>query len=239
MPTFVQKKLVESNNLATNSTTLSFDSSITAGSLIVFMVGWNDATATLSSISDGTNTLVAIDDATTSAGGNASLSTRYWMNHPGGTPTFTLTWSTNITGVRIIAHEASGVATASALDQHGTKQQTAPGNGTDTIATDPVTTTTSGQYIFGATFEYLITGFTPAAGTGFTLREGPPGDAQASEDQIQSSAGSIAVKFSPSAGGGQNFLTAIATFKAVSSSSTGFSGAPQATLFKLRGYRGY
>lgn len=211
-PAFVQKKLVETNALGATSTTLTFASNITAGSLVVCMAGWSAGGAvTLSSISDGTNTYTTIDTFST---GNSRLVTSYLLNAPAGATTLTFTWTADPVSIRLVCHEASGVATAAALDQHTGQQQTNPGNGTNTISSTAVTTSTAGQYIFGCSFEYPVTGFTPAAGTGFTLREGPAGDAQATEDQVQSAAGSVTATFSPSAGGTSNFLTAIATFKA-------------------------
>lgn len=213
---FVQSKAA--NNGLDTVVTITFDSNVTAGNVIAGHVGWSSTTATISSIADGLgNTYTPLNNPTTGAFTRAAQF--YAENISGGSCTITVTFSGLVLAV-MVAHEISGVATSSALDKNAMNAQTNPGTGTDAVTSTSVTTTTNGQYIFGAVSELNEMG-TFTQGTGFTSRVDQAG--YSSEDQVQTSAGAIAATFTADAG----FLvpnTGIMTFKAAGGGSGTFPG---------------
>ena len=112
----------------------------------------------------------------------------------------------------IIAHEISGWNT---LDQHRINPQSAPGTGANAVTSGNVTTTTNGQYIFGATIQDDFGPIAITPGTGFTERESTDADnatvPQDSEDRIQATAGNIAATFTQNVN--KDICTCMMTFK--------------------------
>ncbi len=135
----------------------------------------------------------------------------------------TVTFSAAPSASRLLVHEISGCDTTAPLDQHIINAQTnGGGSGTaNSYTSTSKTTTTDGQYVFGA--HVNDNSDTVDAGTGYALRTPTTANYDPmSEDQVQTTHGSIAVTFSPHAGAAQfnGSLTAMMTFKAASSGPT-------------------
>lgn len=194
----------------------AFGSNVVAGNLIVVCVAWGTIAAnsiTLTSITDTLgHTYTLLDNPTDESANNNRAATAYAVNISGGANTVTAHLSGAPFVSNMLVHEASGLATASPLDQHKINAQTGVGTATDAVTSTAVVTTANGEYIFGAQVCTNSNGGAHSAGTGYAIRENSSG-AFSSEDQIQAVAGSIAATFTD----GTNFgahLTAIVTFKA-------------------------
>lgn len=163
----------------------------------------------------GTNTYTEVDTEfrAVPAVGNHRLTTFYAKSITGGALTFTVNTSTSVTDRALtVLCEVSGADATAPLDQHAEQYQVIPGTGTDAVSSGSVTTTTNGQYVYGATIAHIaLTTYTQ--GTGFTSAGTGTGFAGA-EYLIQSSAGSIAATFTQSVN--TDVTTMIATFKAAS-----------------------
>lgn len=200
----------------------SWTTSITAttGHLLVVSVHFLSANLTndFTTLSDGTNTYTAIDSlAAVILGTNTSLNTFYAKNITGGALTVTSNSTSNVVAVaRTVVCEVSGANTSTPLDKHAIQTQALPGTGTDALTSGSVTTTTNGQYVYGAT---VVGGNdTLTAGTGFTGYDSTANTM--AEDQVQSSAGAIAGTFTAAQHGDLNtFITGVATFKAAAAAS--------------------
>lgn len=197
----------------------SYNTTLTAttGNLLVVSVHFyaSNSSTDVSSISDGVNTYTQIDTHTETLGGALiRLTTYYAKNITGGSLTLTTTLSaSNVNASRTVIAEVSGADAGAPLDVHTVQSQTNPGSGTDAITSGSVSTSTSGQYVYGATIPSNNSTF--SAGTGFT--DVTHVALAAAEYQIQSAAGSIAATFTES-GGTLTYFTAVATFKAAASS---------------------
>lgn len=191
-------------NLATY-TTAAFTTS--AGDTLMGWVQWEDPTATLDSVTDGTNTYTLLHNPTT-GDGSARSAMFYCLSVASGSPAVSANLSAAAFG-QVIVHQARGVV---AFDKSALAVQIFPGTGTDAVSSGSVTTTTNGQYIFGASAKCQASGNVLTAGTGFTQRiqQNNSGAASLSESQIQTSAGSIAATFTTSSDG--PYMTGIMTF---------------------------
>ena len=129
------------------------------------------------------------------------------LNAGAGSTKITLTRSTTGGSLRLVAHEYSGLATSSALDQTATGHNTSSTSGT----TSNVTTTQANELIFcvlGCAGADTVTSNSP-----FTQREntGFPGGF-ASQDQVVSSTGTFAANYTISPA--DEYGAIIATYKA-------------------------
>lgn len=207
----------------------SFTASITATNghlLVVSVFVHSDGSDFYSSTSDGaSNTYSSIDSLSDNISG-AFFHTEnlYVKNMIGGSLTITVSLTGTPVDARILVHEYSGADTTAPLDVHkiGARQDN-PGTGTDALTSTSVTTTTNGQCVVGFTHgsqDFTSVGAV-SAGTGYTGRESVLNRVSRSEDQIQSSSGSIAATFtSPYSDINTRFWTGIATFKAAAGGGT-------------------
>lgn len=199
--------------------TITFPGVSTAGNLIAVYCGWGAGGVAVTTIGDGTNTYT--DPGDTKINGTTGRSTtRYAKNISGGTFTVSVSWGADEGFGFCTAHEISGADTTAPLDQHAIVLDTGGASGTDAVAGSAVTTTTAGQYIFGASFDEGG-GATFVAGTGYALRESQAGPGASEDIQSLGSAGSTTITFTQT---GDNFGTyhvATMTFKAA-----GGGGAP-------------
>lgn len=202
---------------------VTFDNPVATNGLVVGCVTNRLSDSATVSVSDDKSNTYTVGTAVSQ--NDMTVTPFYLENIDNGPTVITVTFSTSTAFRSVIVHEASGVATSSALDQATGQAQAAPGTGTDAVSSGSVTTTTNGQYIFGAT---AVTNSFPAsqqftAGTGYTEREETTADSagvnMASEDQIQTSAGSIAATFTQASGNGT--VTHILTFKAAAATGWG------------------
>lgn len=173
-------------------------------------VYWQSTTITLNSVTDGTNTYTLIHNPTT-----VDTTSRYAMFYCLSVTAGTFTVTANLSGAafgNVIVHliRGSGAVT---LDKSALASQGFPGTGTDAVSSGNVTTTTDGQYIFGASAKVNAAGNVLTAGTGFTSRtqQNNSGAASLSESRTQTSAGAIAATFTTSSDG--FYGTGIMTFK--------------------------
>jgi hypothetical protein len=216
-PAFVQGKLNKVWN--GSSVDLTFDTNVSAGNLIAVSTKWESSSVSLNSITascvSGNLTLVdnpiIYDSAKVVAQG-------YGVVSSSGSCTITANFSGPAGGWdAIVAHEVSGVNT---LDGHSFNKQDDV-SGTDAITSGNITTTAAGDYIFGVVWEGGANGPTYTAGMGYTKRVSGDGatGAVATEDKIQTTAGSLAATFT------QNYnwadaITSIMAFRAGSGGGT-------------------
>lgn len=165
---------------------------VASGGLVCGAVCCDGGVTVLTAIDDKLNNYTIVDTKTDVFNGNL-LATFYKENITNAPTIITVTFSGLIADRGVVLHEASGIATSSALDQHATGE--AKTSAVDGITTGNVTTTTAGQYIFCVAINTEDTVGDMSAGTGYTPRETHNGGGffnLCSEDQIQSAAGLIA-----------------------------------------------
>jgi fibronectin type 3 domain-containing protein len=155
------------------SVTVTYRSAQKAGDLNVIAVGWNDSTATVTSVTDSSGNVYKLAVGPTLIPGIASQSIYYSNNIAAATAnTNVVTVSFSVAAVfpDIRIAEYSGINYANPVD--GTVANT--GNSATTSA-GPLTTTSPTDLLFAAN---LVQTTTTGAGTGFTARElsSPDGD---------------------------------------------------------------
>ena len=205
---------------AADTNAVTFGSAVTAGNLIVGVMSFPTSAGPVTSVTDTLGNTYSLLTEVSDAGNDQSLQGFYSANIAGGTPTITVN-GPGAGGARsVIVHEVSGLATSTPLDVQAGAVRITPGAGADALTSGAVTTTTNGQYIFAAavvtsafadgTAEYT-------AGTGYTERVELQVGGQlgiTTEDQVQTSAGSINGTFTADSGAAQTYVAIIATFKA-------------------------
>ena len=159
-PTFVQVKSATPQT-ASGSVAVTYPAAQTAGNLNVVVVGWNDTTSTVSSVSDslGNNYVLAIGPTT---GTGLRQSIYYAAGIKAGSNTVTVRFNQAAVYVDVRALEYSGLDTANPADV----KAGAAGSGTS-ASSGAATTTSANDMIFGAGM--TIARFT-AAGSGFISR---------------------------------------------------------------------
>jgi hypothetical protein len=153
----------------------------TAGNLNLVVVGWNDTTSAVSSVTDSLgNTYILAVGPTTASGARQSI--YYAKNIKGGSNTVTVAFNQAAVYPDIRVLEYSGASITSPIDR------VISGVGSSTTAScGPVTTTAANEVIFAA--DTIATG-TPSAGTGFTARIITTHDSDLAEDEAAATAGS-------------------------------------------------
>lgn len=156
-----------------------FPTSVAVGNVLFIRLIWIDPTAMFSSISDGHNTYVIVDNTINDggSGNHVFCVTAYCVVTTGGSLTVTGTLSSpaasNITMTLI---ELNGVATLGLIvDGHtGLWQDPSAGPATDAVTSGVITPTQNNDLIIGWTWDVENNdGFTP--GTGFTIVAGTSG----------------------------------------------------------------
>ncbi len=156
----------------------------TLGNLNIVAVGWNDTTATVTSVTDSRGNAYTLAIGPTSGTG-LRQSIYYAKNIAAGANTVTVNFSQAAVFVDVRVLEYSGLDTTNPLDV------TAGASGSGTSPTTAAaTTTTASELIFGAGM--TTTHFT-GPGTGFTSRIITTPDSDIAEDKIVSSTGSYNV----------------------------------------------
>jgi IPT/TIG domain len=177
---FVQVKAATPQT-ASASVAVTYTAAQTAGNLNVVLVGWNDTTSTVSSVTDSRGNTYALAIGPTSGTG-LRQSIYYAKNIAAGSNTVTVKFNQAAAFVDIRALEYSGLDTVSPLDVTAG----AAGSGT-TGNSGSATATSVKELIVGAGM--TATRFTQA-GTGFTLRTITNPDADIAEDKVTTAAGS-------------------------------------------------
>jgi len=198
-PTYVQ------GNSATPPTspttvTVPYTAAQTAGNLNLVIVGWNDPTALVSSVTDskGNTYSLAVGPTvlSTANGGPLGQSIYYAKNIAAATAganvvTVTFTAAAVFPDIRVL--EYSGVNPVNPLDV----AKRASGNSA-TSSSGSVTTTNATDLLVGAN---TVESSTNGPGTGFTLRLNTP-DGDIAEDRVVTAAGSYSASAPLSAPGG-------------------------------------
>jgi hypothetical protein len=199
LPTAAAIAFVQSNSAtpAGSQTTVAvvYTLAQTAGNLNVVVVGWNDSTATVSSVVDSKGNTYAVAAAPVVQTGTATQAIYYAKNifsAAAGTNTVTVTFSVAAVGPDIRIAEYTGVDPVNPLD-------VAVGAQGNSVTADSGFTTTTGanDLLIGAN---LVQTLTTGPGTGFTSRVITSPDGDILEDRVVSAVGSYdaAAPVSPS-----------------------------------------
>ncbi|HEY3822145.1 MAG TPA: hypothetical protein VGL81_33500 [Polyangiaceae bacterium] len=156
----------------------------TAGDLDVVAIGWNDATSTISEVTDTSGNAYALAVGPTRLGSDLSQSLYYATNihsAAAGANSVTVTFvqPANVVDLRVV--EYSGLDPVAPLDQTDTGAGTSSGPAT----TGSVTTTTARELLFAAG---MSTDLYSGAGAGFSMRL-VSSDGDAVEDRTVSATG--------------------------------------------------
>jgi chitodextrinase len=183
-PAFAQRNFATPQGALTTVTS-AFTAAQTAGDLNVAIIGWNDTTAQIASVTDSKGNVYALAVGPTQRPGALSQSIYYAKNiaaAAAGANTVTVTFNTaaQYADVRIL--EYSGVDTTAPLDV------TAVGTGSSaSAATAAVTTTSANELLVAGNMVATLTG---SAGAGFTSRVITSPDGDIAEDRLATTAGS-------------------------------------------------
>ncbi len=183
-----------------NTVIKALDQNVTTGNLIIVYVYWGSLTDTLDSITDSCgNNYTIVSSILIQHGSSAEAA--YAKNVIGGSPCIvTATFSADENVKAMIIHEISGADVNSPLDGN-TAFYTQGGAGVD-INLNTFSTSSNGDYIFGAMISPSQNGTTVTSGANYTRRIFDQGGYSAnltSEDQIQDSASaSTKISFSVS-----------------------------------------
>ena len=157
---------------------LSYPAAQLSGDLNIVVVGWNDTTATVQSVTDSAGNTYSLAIGPTS-GTALRQSIYYAPNIVGGANTVTVTFNQPAAYPDVRILEYRGVTTLDA-------KAGASGNSATTNS-GSATTTSANELIFGANMVYTLTA---AAGSGFTTRVITSPDGDIAEDKVVTTAGS-------------------------------------------------
>ncbi|HLK32501.1 MAG TPA: IPT/TIG domain-containing protein, partial [Terriglobales bacterium] len=192
----------------TASVTVAYPGAQTAGNLNVVVVGWNDTTSTVQSVSDSAGNTYSLAAGPTSGTG-ITQSLYYAKSIAGGNNKVTVTFNQAASYPDVRVLEYTGLDSSSPLDV------TAVGTGNSSSASSASATTTSGnELIFGA--NTVGTG-NKAPGTGFTTRIITTPDSDLAEDETVSATGSYAATATLTSKG--PWVMQMAAFKAAGAST--------------------
>ncbi len=202
---------------AHTSLTATFSAATTTGNAIIVGVTFGNINPTITA-ADSQGNAYAQAVKTYDAGHNQGCAILYAVNiTEGASNQVTVNFSGSVAYLGLGIHEYSGVVASSALD----RTAGATGSGSNP-SSGSATTTANGDLIFGCGVEDSAgSGDTFTAGNSFTKRVDLGSAAgYADEDEIQGTAGSVAVTWtlSPS---GRGWIANMAAFKASSVGSTG------------------
>lgn len=202
--TFVQRNYLTPQS-SQSKVSVSFLTAQTAGNLNIVVIGWNDSTSQISSVTDSSGNTYSLA-APTKIGTNLQQAIYYAPNIKGGSNINTVTVNFNQAAVYVDVRvlEYAGLATSSPLD--ATSALT--GNSSSATSGSAVTHYAS-ELIFGANTVY--TG-DKGPGTGFTSRVITSPDGDIAEDMVVSATGTYAAT-APLVSSG-NWVMQMATFKA-------------------------
>jgi hypothetical protein len=151
------------NDTTATTITQAFGSNVTSGNTIVVSVGWQHATATLTCTDTQGNTYATAVTKKDAANNNVSVC--YAVAGTTGANTVTATFSVTSPFRRINVSEYTGIRTVSPLDGTASASGTAATT-TDGVSSGAITTTQSGDMIYGTTVDTNGTQ-TIGAGTGY------------------------------------------------------------------------
>lgn len=226
----IQRKVVDPAEVAGSTGTITFDSTTTAGSLLAVFVAMNyGGTRGNFTLRDSASRTFT-EPSGAFANGNFSNLTDihgfYYINHPGGITTLTLTTDQNDFTYKAYAVEVSGILTSGAFDAAHAAVNDPSGTGTDAISSGSLTTTATNDFLVAFTYDgdHASPGTgTLSAGTGFTSAAGDVSGAICrGEYRNVSTASSVAGTFTHSAAGVH--LTSAMAFKEVPTTTVNLTG---------------
>jgi phosphatidylinositol-3-phosphatase len=182
----------------------SFPANTTAGDLIVVAVSWDTSGGAQPRVSDSQGNSFSIATNGNNSVLQQGLAIFYAANIKGGADTVTLGVSVAASYLRLNIQEYSGVATTNPVDGTAQNIDTKGSSAVNGVTSGNGVTTLSGDLIFGAVMGDSGNNTTVTAGTGATQRVVADNGADnplASEDLIQTSAGSVAATFTFSIAG--------------------------------------
>ena len=201
------------DHYATASASARLAANVTANNAIAVFCGWTGTTQSLVSVTDTQgNSYTVVDNPTSGTYGRAAMA--YAIARATAADTVSCNFSTAGLGKSIAVHEVSGVNTSAPLDGHKMAVRTSPGTAANAVTSTNITTTTSGDYVLGFTFNSSSNGADWNAGTGYVRRQDlrTAAYAVASEDRIQTTAGAIAATFTATSFG-YEFITGVMAFR--------------------------
>ncbi len=187
--------------------TVIYTAAQTAGNLNVVVVGWNDGTSKVTSVSDSCGNAYTLAVGPTSGTG-LSQSIYYAKNIASGSNTVTVTFNQAAASPDIRILEYTGLDPVSPLDVTAA----AVGNSNSASSASATTTATS-ELILGAD---TIATTTTGPGSGFTRRIITSPDSDLVEDKLVSTTGTYSATATLSSG---SWVMQMATFKAASSTT--------------------
>jgi hypothetical protein len=202
------------DHYATASASARLTANVTANNAIAVFCGWTGVTQTLVSVTDTQgNSYTVVDNPTSGSYGRAAMA--YAIARASAADTVSCNFSAAGIGKSIIVHEIGGVNPSVPLDGHKMAVRTSPGTGANAVTSTNITTTTSGDYVVGFTFNSSSNGADWNAGTGYVRRQDlrTASYAMASEDRIQTTAGAIAATFTATASAFGEFITGVMAFR--------------------------
>src|SRR5260370_1877511 len=182
---FVQSNSATPQSTSQATVTVTYTAAQTLGNLNVVVVGWNDATATVSSVTDSRGNAYSLAAAPVVQSATASQAIYYAKNilaAAAGANTVTVTFNVRARFPDIRIAEYSGSDTVNPLDVSVGAQSTT----TSTSNSGSVTTTSANDLLVGAN---LVQSTTTGAGAGYTSR-GITGDGDILEDRVVTVTGS-------------------------------------------------
>ena len=212
-PTYVQSASAN-DHYATGSASARLAASVTANDAIAVFCAWTGVSPPLVSVTDTQgNTYTVVDSPTSGSYGRAAMA--YAIARASAADTVSCNFSTAAIGKSIIVHEISGVNPSAPLDGHKMAVRTNPGTGANAVTSTTMTTTTSGDYVVGFTFNASSNGADWNAGTGYVRRQDlrTASYPTASEDRVQPTAGSIAATLTATASAFGEFITGVMAFR--------------------------
>ncbi|PYR76318.1 MAG: hypothetical protein DMF86_12700 [Acidobacteria bacterium] len=196
------------------SASARFAANVTAANAVAVFCVWGGLSTTLTSVTDTQgNVYTVVDNPTTGTYGRAAMA--YSIARATGTDTVSCNFSTASAGKSILVHEISGVSASAPLDGHRMTVRNSPGGAANAITSGSITTTASGDYIVGFTFNDSGNQADWNAGTGYTRRQDlrVASYTAASEDRVQASAGAISATFTATSASFGDFITGILAFR--------------------------
>jgi hypothetical protein len=192
-----------------STVTVIYAAKQTAGNLNVVVVGWNDSTSAVNSVSDslGNTYLLAVGPT---AGTALSQSIYYAKSIESGNNSVTVTFNRAAVNPDVRILEYAGLDPVSPLDVTAS----AVGN-SNNASSGSATTTLSNELIFGADMVFTST---PAAGSGFTSRVITSPDGDIAEDKVVSTTGINSATSTLSSAG--PWVMQMVTFKGVGGNTT-------------------
>ena len=200
-----------------SSVSVTLDGAEGAGHLNVVIVGWNDSTSSIQSVTDSNgNTYVAAVGPVTNAG-NASQIVYYAKNVAAGNDTVTVAFSGTVNYPNVRVLEYSGIDTVNAFDTG------VSGSGSGlTQNSGSLTTTNANDLLVASNY---VADVTTASDPNYTQRFITAGG-ELVEDRIVSSTGSYSA--SSTQGNSGFWVMQLAAFRAASSGGSGDTQVPTA-----------